>query len=158
MKRYVLDSYAIIAYFEDEPGADRVAQILVQLIQGKGKGYMSVVNWGEVYYNTMREEGVVEAEKVILQLDKFPIQIVEVNRDLAYEAARLKGKYCIAYADCFATALSVKLKASLVTGDPEFQEAERTKFHSMDQLTMRLTAPIPRPKTLRQKWPSPVPL
>jgi predicted nucleic acid-binding protein len=122
MKRYVLDSYAMIAYFEDEPGADRVAQILVQLIQGKGKGYMSVVNWGEVYYNTMREEGVVEAEKVILQLDKFPIQIVEVNRDLAYEAARLKGKYRIAYADCFATALSVKLKASLVTGDPEFKK------------------------------------
>ena len=27
MKRYVLDSYAVIAYFEDEPGADRVAQI-----------------------------------------------------------------------------------------------------------------------------------
>jgi uncharacterized protein len=83
---------------------------------------MSVVNWGEVYYNTMREEGVAEAEKVILQLDKFPIQIVEDNRDLAYEAAKLKGKYRIAYADCFAIALSVKLKASLVTGNPEFKK------------------------------------
>ena len=83
---------------------------------------MSVVNWGEVYYNTMREEGVDEAEKVILQLDKFPIQMVEVNRDLAYEAAKLKGKYRIAYADCFAVALSGKLKATLVTGDPEFKK------------------------------------
>jgi len=83
MKQYVLDSYAMIAYFEDEAGADRVAQILRQLIQGKAKAYMSVVNWGEVYYNTMREEGVTEAEKVILQLDKFPIQMVEVNRDFA---------------------------------------------------------------------------
>jgi ribonuclease VapC len=122
MKRYVFDSYAMIAYFEDEPGADRVAQILRQLIQGKAKGYMSVVNWGEVYYNTMREEGIAEAEKVILQLDKFPIQIVEVNRNFAYEAAKLKGKYRIAYADCFAVALSVKLNASLVTGDPEFRK------------------------------------
>ncbi len=122
MKRYVLDSYAMIAYFEDEPGADRVAQILRQLIQGKAKGYMSVVNWGEVYYNTMREEGVAEAEKVILQLDKFPIQIIEVNRDFAYEAAKLKGKYRIAYADCFVVALSVKLNASLVTGDSEFKK------------------------------------
>ena len=83
MKQYVLDSYAMIAYFEDEAGADRVAQILMQLIQGKARAYMSVVNWGEVYYNTMREEGVTEAEKVILQLDKFPIQMVEVNRDFA---------------------------------------------------------------------------
>jgi ribonuclease VapC len=122
MKRYVLDSYAVIAYFEDEPGADRVAKVLRQLIQGKAKGFMSVVNWGEVYYNTMREQGVAEAEKVILQLDKFPIQMVEVNKDLTYEAAKLKGKYRIAYADCFAVALSVKLNASLVTGDPEFKK------------------------------------
>jgi PIN domain nuclease of toxin-antitoxin system len=35
MKRYVLDSYAMIAYFEDEPGADRVAQVLKQLIKEK---------------------------------------------------------------------------------------------------------------------------
>ena len=105
MKRYVLDSYAMIAYFEDEPGADRVAQVLRQLVKGKAKGFMSVVNWGEVYYNTMREQGVDEAEKVILQLDKFPIQMVEVNKDFAYDAAKLKGKYRIAYADCFAAAL-----------------------------------------------------
>ena len=122
MKRYVLDSYAMIAYFEDEAGADRVARLLRQLIQGKAKAYMSVVNWGEVYYNTMREEGVAEAEKVILQLDKFPIQMVEVNRDFVYEAAKLKGKYRIAYADCFAVALSAKLNATLVTGDPEFKK------------------------------------
>jgi ribonuclease VapC len=122
MKRYVLDSYAVIAYFEDEPGADRVAKVLRQLVQGKAKGFMSVVNWGEVYYNTMREQGVAEAEKVILQLDKFPIQIVEVNKDLTYEAAKLKGKYRIVYTNCFAVALSVKLNASLVTGDPEFKK------------------------------------
>jgi ribonuclease VapC len=125
MKRYVLDSYAMIAYFEDEPGADRVAKILRQLVQGKARGFMSVVNWGEVYYNTMREQGVAEAERVILQLDKFPIQMVEVNKGLAYEAAKLKGKYRIAYADCFAVALSAKLNASLVTGDPEFEKLKK---------------------------------
>ena len=122
MRRYVLDSYAMIAYFEDEPGADRVAQILKRLIQGKAKGFMSVVNWGEVYCSTLREEGVAEAERIILQLDKFPIQIVEANRNLTYEAAKLKGKYRIAYADCYAVALSMKLNAFLVTGDPEFKK------------------------------------
>jgi ribonuclease VapC len=122
MKRYVLDSYAMIAYFEDEPGADRVALVLKQLIKGKAKGFMSVVNWGEVYYNTMREQGISEAEKVILQLDKFPIQIVDVNKELAYEAAKLKGEFRIAYADCFAVALSVKLGATVVTGDPDFKK------------------------------------
>jgi ribonuclease VapC len=112
----------MIAYFEDELGADRVAQVLNQLIKGKAKGFMSVVNWGEVYYNTMREQGVSEAEKATLQLDKFPIQIVDVNKELAYEAAKLKGEFRIAYADCFAVALSVKLNADLVTGDPDFKK------------------------------------
>jgi ribonuclease VapC len=130
MKRYVLDSYAMIAYFEDEPGADRVSQVLRQLVQGKARGFMSVVNWGEVYYNTMGEQGVAEAEKVILQLDKFPIQLVEADKDLAYDAAKLKGKYRIAYADCFAVALSTKLDASLVTGDREFKKLkERVSIH-----------------------------
>jgi predicted nucleic acid-binding protein len=70
----------------------------------------------------MREEGAVEAESIILQLNKFPIQLVEVNRDSAYETAKLKGKYHITYADCFAAALSAKLNASLVTGDSEFKK------------------------------------
>ena len=125
MKRYVLDSYAMIAYFEDEPGADRVALVLKQLIRGKAKGFMSVVNWGEVYYNTMREQGISEAEKVIVQLDKFPIQIIDVNKELAYEAAKLKGEFRIAYADCFAVALSVKLDAAIVTGDPDFKKLQK---------------------------------
>ena len=125
MKRYVLDSYAMIAYFEDEPGADRVALVLRQLIKGKAKGFMSVVNWGEVYYNTMREQGISEAEKVILQLDKFPIQVVDVNKELAYEAAKLKGEFRIAYADCFAVALSLKLDATIVTGDPDFKKLQK---------------------------------
>ena len=124
MKRYVLDSYAMVAYFEDEPGADRVALVLKQLIKGKAKGFMSVVNWGEVYYNTMREQGISEAEKVTLQLDKFPIKIVDVNKELAYEAAKLKGEFRIAYADCFAVALSVKLDAAIVTGDPDFKKLQ----------------------------------
>lgn len=122
MKRYVLDSYAMIAYFEDEAGADQVERILRQFIEGKAKGYMSVVNWDEVYYNTMRRGGIAEAEKVILQMDKYPVEIVEANRDLSYEAAKLKGKYRIAYADCFAIALSVKMNATLVTGDFEFKK------------------------------------
>ena len=122
MRRYVLDSYAMIAYFEDEPGAERVSHVLRQLVQGKARGFMSVVNWGEVYYNTVREQGTAEAEKVILQMDKFPIQMVAADKDLAYEAAKLEGKYRIAYADCFAVALCAKLNASLVTGDREFKK------------------------------------
>jgi len=122
MTKYVLDSFAMIAYFEDEPGADKVSEILSAVIGRKAKGFMSVINWGEMYYNTMREQGVEEAESVLTQFDKYPIQLVEADRKLTHEAAKLKAKYKIAYADCFAAALASSLKALLVTGDPEFMK------------------------------------
>ena len=122
MKTYVMDSFAMIAFFEDEPGAGQVGAILEALIKRKAKAFISVVNWGEIYYNTMREQGIREAEDVIKQFNKYPIQLVEADQAITYEAAKLKGKYKIAYADCFAAALSLRLKAPIVTGDPEFNK------------------------------------
>ena len=122
MKKYVMDSFAMIAFFEDEPGADRVALILKSLIDRKAKAYMSVINWGEIYYNTMREQGFETAEKVIGQLKQYPIELVDADQNLTYEAAKLKGRYKIAYADCFAAALSRRLNAIVVTGDSEFKK------------------------------------
>jgi len=119
-----MDSFAMIAFFEDEPGADKVAEILDALMKQKAKGFMSVINWGEIYYNTMRVQGIEGAEGVITQFNKYPIQLVEADQELTYEAAKLKGKYKIAYDDCFAAALSLRLKAPVVTGDPEFEKLE----------------------------------
>jgi PIN domain nuclease of toxin-antitoxin system len=69
VKRYVLDSYAMIAFFEDEPGAQAVASLLRKLLANWSKGYMSVINWGEMYYSVMREQGLMEAETVLSQFD-----------------------------------------------------------------------------------------
>jgi len=117
-----MDSFAMIAFFEDEPGAEKVALILKSLMARKAKAYMSVINWGEIYYNTLREQGAETAEKVIEQLKQYPIEIVDADQKLTYEAAKLKGSYKIAYADCFAAALSYRLNAVVVTGDPEFKK------------------------------------
>lgn len=122
MKQYVLDSYAMLAFFEDEPGVEVVADILQQLINKKARGYMCVINWGEIYYNTMREQGAETAEMVLRQFDKYSVQLVEADKILTYEAAKLKAIYRIAYADCFAAALAIRLKAPLVSGDPEFRK------------------------------------
>jgi predicted nucleic acid-binding protein len=124
MKRYVIDSYAMMAYFEDEPGAEAVAEILSAIINKKSKGYMSIINWGEIYYNVYRIQGENVAEKVLLQLTRYAIEFVDADRSLTHEAAKLKGKHKIAYADCFAAALANELNARVVTGDPEFKKLE----------------------------------
>ena len=124
MKSYVIDSFAMIAFFEDEPGAEKVADVLNALMKQKAKAFMSMINWGEVYYNTMRVQGINKAEEVIGQIKKYPIQLVSVDQGLTYKAAKLRGEHKIAYADCFAAALSSKLKAPVITGDPEFKKLE----------------------------------
>ena len=48
--------------------------------------------------------------------------MVTMERRARQPAANLKASYRIAYADCFAVALSEKLDAPLVTGDPDFKQ------------------------------------
>ena len=115
----------MIAFFENEPGAEKVELILKSLLERKAKAYMSVINWGEIYYNTLREQDVETAEKAIEQLKQYPIVLVDADQRITYEAAKLKGRYKIAYADCFAAALSNRLNAEIVTGDLEFRKLEK---------------------------------
>jgi predicted nucleic acid-binding protein len=82
------------------------------------------MNWGEIFYNIMREQGIEVAETIITQFNKYQIQLIDADKKLIYQAAKLKAKYTVAYADCFAAALSLKMKALLVTGDPEFRKLE----------------------------------
>ena len=124
MRRYVIDSYAMMAFFEDEPGADSVAGVLSGLIDRKIKGYMTIINWGEIYYNIYRVQGNEAAEAILSQLSLYPLELVDADRSLTYEAAQLKGKYRIAYADCFAAALANRLDAAVLTGDREFRKLE----------------------------------
>ena len=79
----------------------------------------------EIYYNTYRVQGKPEADAVIAQVGRYPIELVDADQALTLEAARLKGKYRIAYADCFAAALAGMLNGKVVTGDREFKNLEK---------------------------------
>ena len=88
---------------------------------------MSVINWGEIYYNTMRETSQSEAEARIKEIASLPIEIVGIGDDLKMtrQAAIYKAIYRVAYADAFAAALAKERRAELVTGDPEFKPLEK---------------------------------
>src|SRR5256885_1457784 len=104
MATKVLDSWALIAFFEDEPAAEQVEKLLAQAAADKHKLLLSVVNWGEIYYNTMREVSQEAAEQKARDIAALPIDIVSVGEDLtlARQAAIFKATQKMAYADCFA--------------------------------------------------------
>ncbi len=124
-KAIVLDSWAILAYFEDEPAAERVADIIADAHEEDIPLSMSVVNLGEVWYIIAREASEAEANRSIIELRQLGIKFVDADWDLAYEAAGLKSKRKMSFADCFAAALAKQKKAHLITGDPEFKQVEQ---------------------------------
>jgi len=119
---YVLDSYALLAYLEAEPGSNRIRELLDAAKDRKCHLYMCVVNMGEVMYIVERERGLPRAQETLARIDELPIEIVNVDRPLTLAAAHLKMDCPIAYADCFTAALSQLKNATLVTGDPEFNK------------------------------------
>ena len=121
---YVLDSFAQLAFFQDEPGGRRVKAILGQALKTRAEILLSVVNYGEVVYITEREQGLRVAQKLIAVIDQLPINLVDVDRRLTLAAAHLKAQHPLSYADAFAVALAQDRQAIVLTADPEFRAVE----------------------------------
>ena len=122
MRNYVLDSYAMLAYFQDEDGAQSVQQLLSESTSGESALFISCVNLGEIAYITRRKSGAEMVEVILSAVDMLSIQVVGVDRELALSAAEIKAGYPISYADCFALALAKRVGGTVVTGDPEFEK------------------------------------
>jgi ribonuclease VapC len=126
MATKVLDSWSLIAFFQGEPSAPEVKKILVHAETGRSHLLMTVVNWGEVYYNIMRRTSQAEAELIAREIAVMPIELVPVETDLELvrQAARYKASGKLAYADAFAAALAKLRNAELITGDPDFKAVQ----------------------------------
>jgi predicted nucleic acid-binding protein len=124
MATKVLDSWALMALFNDEPEADAVEKILEQARVEKHRLLMSVVNWGEVYYSVMRGASAEKAEQKLAEIAAIPIEIVDAGLHLTKQAAIYKATCKMSYADCFGAALAKDRNAEFVTGDLEFKEVE----------------------------------
>lgn len=131
MATKVLDSYALIAFFEDEPGADKVRELLIKAEEQKGtKLLMSVVNLGEVWYSIARAASSAKADEYIQEIEGMAIEVIDADWLLTQQAAHFKMSGKISYGDCFAAALAKIRKAELVTGDKEFKTLEQQiKIH-----------------------------
>lgn len=122
VKRYVLDSFAVLAYLYNETGADKVKQSLHMALMDKVGIYLSSVNWAEISYISKRKSGLQEWQKASSSLIRLPIEIIPADIELANIASDFKFKYKISLADAFAAALAKARKAELLTGDPEFKQ------------------------------------
>ena len=123
VKTVVLDSHALLAYFEKETGWKEVAQLMAEGVSTSCQ--LSLCNQlGSSPPITERVYGKQKAEEIVRVLGELPIELVEADRRLTKQAAQLKVAGELAYADCFAAGLALEKKGSVLTGDPEFERVE----------------------------------
>ena len=125
MATKVLDSWALMAYFKDEPAGPAVEELIDKARAEKIRLLLSVVNWGEVYYGMWRAGGKEAADSAAEDLSRLPIELADADLHLAKQAAIYKATNKMSYADGFAAALAKIKNAELVTGDSEFKSLEK---------------------------------
>lgn len=125
MPARVLDSFALIAYFRDEPGAETMEHLLVSASKKDSPFQMTDVNYAEVKYSIVKKDGAAAWEEAAKVLQGLPIEFQSTTRALADSAADFKARFKLSLADAFAAALAKERKTELVTGDPEFKALEK---------------------------------
>lgn len=118
---FVLDSFALLAYLNGEPGQERVVELLTQAQDGKCRLLLCTINLGEILYTVERGRGLTKAQQTQALLESLPIEEVSADRSLVLDAAHTKASHPISYTDAFATALAARESAIVLTGDPEFE-------------------------------------
>src|SRR3974390_2976310 len=106
MPAKVLDSFALIAYFRDESGAEAMEQLLISAGKRDNPLHMTDVNCAEVKYSIVKKDGPaawVAAPKV---LERLPINFHPTPRVLTDSAADFKSRFKLSLADGFAAALA----------------------------------------------------
>jgi ribonuclease VapC len=122
MTAFVLDSSAIIRYYDDEAGADRVEAIFDMCARGFGEMCISALQWGEIAGVMRKRLGALEQERVLQRLLEVDLRIVPVSAERAVRAAGLRIDRKLPYADAFALDLAMDSPDHmLVTADYDFK-------------------------------------
>lgn len=114
--RYLLDTSAVLTLIEDEPGAERVEELL-----RAGVVLLPFVAGLETYYVTLSEHGSGEADRRLFLLRQLPAQWLDtVDDNVLVTAGRFKANYRLSFAGCLVAALAAAAGAVLVHKDPEY--------------------------------------
>jgi predicted nucleic acid-binding protein len=126
MVTYVLDSSAVLRYLDDEPGANRVAEVIKSHLAGSCEAAISALHWGEVAGITCKKRGSQAMEAVLEGLRAFGIRVVDVDGSRAVRAALIRVKGKVPYVDAFGVELTAEAKNRVfITADFDLKAASR---------------------------------
>lgn len=121
MKRFLLATSALLTLRDDEPGAQRVAEVLQLASQGKAKCYGCFMTLMEVLYRVWRDEGKPAGQLAHQQCLALPIEWLHSSDSLLTKAAEFKALHSLSLADAWIAACAAEQGATLLHKDPEFK-------------------------------------
>lgn len=122
MSCYVLDTSALLALRDDEPGADRVAAILEVAARGECFCHGCFISQMELLYRVWKDEGEEAGRMAYSTCLNLPIEWLHESPELLERAAAVKACFPLSLADAWIAATALQLEAILVHKDPEFEK------------------------------------
>jgi len=114
---HLLDTSSVLALIEDEPGADRVEELL-----RNERVLLPFVVGLETYYITCQERSQAEADRRLALLRQLGVEwLDQVSDRVVVTAGRLKAAHRISFADALIAAFAVDAGAVLVHKDLEYE-------------------------------------
>jgi predicted nucleic acid-binding protein len=123
----VLDACALLAFYKNEKGADKIETLIEEAKAEQHNLYMHSINLIEVYYHFCRISGKEKADIILEDIYNMPINIVDTIDNIIFsETSRLKAAYAIPLGDCIGLATAIKMGGAFVTADhSDFEEIEK---------------------------------
>lgn len=119
LPEYVIDSHAMLAFLQKDPGYGRIETILKAAVAGEAKVYISAVNLAEVQYQVLRRGK--DSSRILAALEALPLIVTSADSYIP-QVVELRAKYDISLGNCFAAALAQDLRRPLITGDRNFHK------------------------------------
>ena len=117
-KTFVLDTSALMAFIEQEDGAERVRDIL--------RKHSIILSWLsilEAVYISQRELGEEEAITRYALLKKLNAEIIwNADEALLLNASKIKSANSLSLADSIIAAIALQNQATLLHKDPEYEQ------------------------------------
>lgn len=123
-KPIVIDSHALLRFFQKESGFHKVEHLLKDATVHQTPLLFCLVNLAEFCYIIERKKGRDLVNSSLALLEQLPIKYYGVTKELTLTAGRLKAEFPISLADAFCAATAIENNGTIITGDPEFHAIE----------------------------------
>ncbi len=124
MKRYLLDTSALLTLRDNEQGADQVAELLYKAEKNEIQCLCCFMTLMEVFYRVWKDENEKSGRLAYEQCQSLPITWLHEEVAFLEKAAEIKATHQLSLADAWIAASAVLKQAILVHKDPEFARLE----------------------------------